>query len=171
MMRVQWFTFVLSLFGVSCIPGDPGWHYRAPGGTPVQADGLRYEISGPRDLGVRVYASAFAGSLHAEVTLTNSGTKALDLASPHLVVTDARGVSLREQYPGKLSCSTQTRTNSGAIPPGVACTLSSRVQIQPLVGVLFLERPNPDLRTISVAVASGGPASAPRIEVPLVWNR
>jgi hypothetical protein len=127
-----------------------------------------YDIPGTPGLGIRVYASAFTGSLLAEVSLTNFGTNPLELISPHLVVTDARGVSLREQFPDQVSCPLQEDTV--AIPPGSACTLSTSVGIQPLVRGFIMMRPNPDLRTIRVIVASRGPSSGPAIEIPLVWD-
>jgi hypothetical protein len=165
MIRARWFILIASLSSGAC---DPGWGYRAPGGSPSQDQRLTYDIPGTPGLGVRVYASAFAGSLLAEVSLTNSGTTPLELASPHLVVIDARGVSLREQFPGRVSCPLQEDTD--AIPPGSACTLSTSVEIQPLVRGFILMRPNPDLGTIRIRVASRGPSSAPAIEIPLVWD-
>jgi len=87
---------------------------------------------------------------------------------PGAVVADARGVSLKEQYPGRVSCA--LHEDAVVIPSGSTCTFSTSVQIQPLVRGLILMRPNPDLGTIRIAVASRGPSSAPRIEIPLIWN-
>jgi hypothetical protein len=145
---------------------DPGWHYEAPGGTSVQDEGLRYDVPGPPGVQVRTYASAFAGSLHAEVTLTSTGGRPLVLQSPRLAAVDARGVSLRELLPVKVTC--PLHADALEIPPGAACTLRGRFQIRPLVrGIIFM-RKNPDLARITLKVASSE-AQAPTVTVPLVW--
>ena len=115
---------------------------------------------------IRTYASAFAGSLHAEVTLTNTGGRPLVLKSPRLEALDARGVLLRGVLPVKVTCS--LRADALEIPPGAACTLKRHFRIRPLVrGVVFM-RKNPDLARISLRVVASGP-QAPTVTVPLVW--
>jgi hypothetical protein len=155
------------LFGtVGC---DPGWHYQATAGTPVQADGLRYDIPGTGNPKVRVYASAFTGSLDVELTLQNVDSGPLKLRSPNLWTSDVRGASLREQFPIRRSCPVVEDVME--IPAGHACTLAKTFRIQPLVSGLLLPHENPDLARISVKLTLDEPKPFPDVQVPMVWMK
>ena len=52
---------------------DPGWHYRAESGRPINEHGLRFNVATPSGLKLRVYASAFTGRLGVKVDLFGLG--------------------------------------------------------------------------------------------------
>jgi hypothetical protein len=172
-MRNAFLTGPGSLFACSLLVGilgcDPGWHYRATAGTPVQADGLRYDIPRAGSPKVRVYASAFTGSLDVELTLQNVDAGPLKLRSPDLRTSDIRGASLREQFPIRRSCPVVDDVME--IPAGHACTLAKTFGIQPLVSGLLLPRENPDLARISVKLTLDEPKPFPDVQVPMVWMK
>jgi len=143
-------TLVLALVALGC---DPGWVYEAPSGTPVQANGLRYDMPSANPK-ARIHASAFTSSLNVEVTLTNVDLEPLDLVLPTLRVTDGRGVSLREHFPIRRTCPLSDRVMT--VASGGSCTLTGDFAIQPLVPGLILSRNNPDLARISVKVLLRG---------------
>jgi hypothetical protein len=158
-----------ALTALAAVACDPGWQYQAPGGTAVHEGGLRYDVPGPPGLAVRVRASALAGSLDVEVTLRNLGVKLLAIASPRLEAADARGVSLPEVAPPKLSCPANLAIMQ--VPPGVSCTISASFAIRPLVRGFIFMQDNPDLARVTVKVVSNQPQVVPDFTIPLVWQK
>lgn len=156
---------VLAFLTVAC---DPGWHYQATSGTPIQADGLRYDIptANPK---VRIYDSAFTSSLDVELTLKNVESQPLELTLPELQASDVRGTPLRKHFPIRRSC--PLTDDVMVIPGGGACTLASVFAIQPLVPGLLMPRENPDLARISVQLTTAEPALFPDIKVPMTWMK
>ena len=65
---------------------DRGWIYRVPQATPVMADGLRYDLDGPEETRLRVYASVFTVSLSVGLEVWNTSGHPLSIEPQGLSV-------------------------------------------------------------------------------------
>jgi len=65
---------------------DRSWSYRAIGGLPVMADGLRFDVDGPAETRLRVHATLFTVHLWLDVDLQNVGDSPLQVKPDNLFV-------------------------------------------------------------------------------------
>ena len=87
----------LVLFAAGCcafLPCDPGWHYRAIGGTAVNDNGLRFVVAGPAGTGLRVYGTLFTSMLSIELEVQNEADAPLTIRPNQLRLYDSRKTSL-----------------------------------------------------------------------------
>ena len=166
--------------GRSCLPAcglaialqtaacDPGWHYQALRGRAVQDNGLRYDVPSTNPK-VRVYASAFAGSLNVDLTLMNIEPQPLSLLLPKLHVSDAKGNALALKFPPQATCSLVD--DAMVIPTGESCTIAGVFAIRPLAYGSLIPPDNPDLARILVMLTTSEPSRFPDISVSMDWIR
>ena len=154
-------TFALAASSTAC---DPGWHYAADHGTAVDANGLRYDVSTPSGLLVRLHASAFTGTLDVETTLTNTTADPITLRSPRLEVTDTRSVTLPTRSP-RQTC--PFVRGAWEIRPKASCTVTAEFAITPLVRGFLFTKNNPDLEHIRVKIATEAPRAFPDVEIAM----
>lgn len=145
----------------ACVVGDPGWHYEAPIGTPIQENGLRYDVKDPSGLLVRVYAGAFTGSLDADVDVIGSSVPLASNSHLTLNVIDGTGRPLppHRLRPASSRCRLGGRQGSGFAPDVMVCSATASFAIHPVAGCSR----NPDLDRVMIAI--GGVGAGPLHEV------
>jgi hypothetical protein len=168
-------SFLVACLATACLGGDPGWNYVSEDGRPVQDDGLRYDVAEVSGLGLRVHASLLAGSLDAELDVTNVSAGPLQVDLGSLVVTDKAGkkLSKRMDLPTR-RCGGRQSEELCVLSQGQSCRLGGTFQALPLaagVGGLFGRR-NHDLETIEVSLSPGvrrGPTEV-AVSTKLKWT-
>jgi hypothetical protein len=159
---------------IACSPSDPGWHYHAPNGARVVADGVRYELREEAGVKARVYADFFAGGLSVDVEIQNTGGGSLEVGLDEMGVTDAKGQRLKQRSTSANSrCGGEKVGARCVLAPGQSCQLAGRFSAPPLRRRLILfEEANPDLRELMVSV---GPLQreghASPLSIKLIWDR
>jgi hypothetical protein len=153
------------LLGTACTFGDPGWHYEAVDATPIQESGLRYDTAGPAGLHLRVYASAFTGSLDTEVDAVGSVHPLPDTTRLLLTVLDNSGRPLppHRRMPAVSVCRTGGRAEGRFPTDAVVCSASATFTIRPTSGCSR----NPDLDRVTLVVEGLGPGYPPNVKIPL----
>ena len=158
-------SVIVSIAGVhGC---DPGWHYRADSGTPIQEDGLRFKVVTPSGLNVRVYASAFTGSLRARVDMSGAGITASSETVMSIAVYDAKGNKLpRVDFgPQRKRCRIGGRVDAGFPPDLLVCTFGDDFKIKPL-GRFGCTR-NSSLDKITIVVEGLDPERPAPVRIPM----
>jgi hypothetical protein len=149
-----------------CILGDPGWIYEATGGVPVHENGLRYDLKGPSGLLIRVHASAFTGSLDAEVDVVGSDMPLPGDTHLALSIMDHAGRPLPHYRgrPATSGCHPGGRVGSGFAPTSLVCSASEAFAIRPISGCSR----NPDLDQVTIVIAGIGTSFPGEVRVPML---
>jgi hypothetical protein len=148
-----------------CVLGDPGWIYEATGGVPVQESGLRYDVKGSSGLLVRVHASAFTGSLTAEVDVVGSNVSLPSDAHLALSLIDRSGRPLPHYrgLPPSSGCRSGGRAGSGFAPTSLVCFAREAFEIRPISGCSR----NPELDQVTLVIAGMGDGFPSEVRVPM----
>jgi hypothetical protein len=148
-----------------CVLGDPGWIYEATDGVPVQESGLRYDVKGPSGLLVRVHASAFTGSLTAEVDVVGSEVSLPSDAHLTLRILDRarRPLPHYRGLPPSSGCRPGGRAGSGFAPTSLVCFAREAFEIRPISGCSR----NPELDQVTLVIAGMGDGFPSEVRVPM----
>ena len=154
MIEFRALVVVLALYANSCIPSDPGWHYKSDRGTAVHDDGLRYELPERAGVKSRVYASLFAGTIDVEIELVNAEHGLLEVDTRALAVKDVMGAMLRKRMDQPPQCGGQMKAGLCTLAQGQSCKLAGGFQARPFAAGLggLLRHKNEDLREISIGL-------------------
>ncbi len=102
---------------------DRGWVYRAIGGVPIMANGLRFDVDGPADTRYRVYASLFTVHLRFDIDLQNVGRTPLQVRPDNLFLirgSEAMPVSWSHRCEGRKEAEV-------VLAPGESCLMRAGV--------------------------------------------
>jgi hypothetical protein len=121
----RWYVLLFVTLGAAC---DPGWHYGVPGGRPIHADGLRYDLMGPMGTNLRIYGSMFAGRLTVELEVQGRATDSIVLTPTTIIAVTARGDTLPSVGAPWTICGSKTITDPTILAEGTRCLVHVEYQ-------------------------------------------
>ncbi|MCC6695691.1 MAG: hypothetical protein IT365_08685 [Candidatus Hydrogenedentes bacterium] len=102
---------------------DRGWVYRVPDGSPIEADGLRYDLPEQGGLQVRAHGSLIITTLYVDLDIVNIGSGSIELDPTTVHIKDRKGQLLPPD--GSLSARGLEATSRITVPPGGSHRVSS----------------------------------------------
>jgi len=153
-------ALTLCLAMVACSQTEPVWAYRELRET-VQVD---KHVA----LGLRVNASVFAGGLTLAIEAKNNAQQPIAVDFAGVAVRNARGMVLRRRQERALSIRCDSGQSEAMLSPQRSCqSTHGLINIHPRV----LDRPNPDLATLTVTFSVRSPPEAAASVVRLSLER